>query len=175
MAEPNFNQPIPGHSLTTDIASSPIKNPPQYATIDEAVDFYIQRMSTDEFVDNLATSLEAGVTVSQIANIIQMHGVMEGQHTLDISILILPILMEFIRYLAEIRGIEYKLGIDEYDTDRADDPLIVNAVNRLKRENRSKGMPEIDMEEQEVNEQDQEQEQLPDEDQSIRGLMARGI
>tara|TARA_R110002020_G_scaffold19685_1_gene67712 strand:+ start:388 stop:900 length:513 start_codon:yes stop_codon:yes gene_type:complete len=170
MAEPNFNQPIPGNSLTTDINSSSIKNPPQYATIDEAVDFYIQRMSTDEFSDKLIYALESGVSVSQIANIMQMHGVMEGQHTLDISILILPILMEFIRYIAETRGVEYNLGIEEYDTNRADDALIVNAVNKLKKENRTAGIPEIDMEE-EID----EQEQPPNEDQSIRGLMERGI
>ena len=95
---------------------------------------------------------------------------MEGQHTLDISILILPILMEFIRYIAETRGVEYNLGIEEYDTNRADDALIVNAVNKLKKENRTAGIPEIDMEE-EID----EQEQPPNEDQSIRGLMERGI
>ena len=174
MVEPNFTQPIVGNSLVTDIQSSPLKNPPQFSTIDETIDFYIQRMTTDEFSDKLIYALEAGVSVSQIANLMQLHGVMEGQHTLDVSIMILPILMEFIRYIAETRGVEYDLGIDEYDPSKADDALIVNAVKKLERENRQAGIPELDLGEEEPIEQDQTEE--PEEERTVvRGLMERGI
>jgi hypothetical protein len=58
MAEPIFDAPIPGSSLTREIESLPYKNPPKYNTVEDAIDFYIERMSTEEFSDKLVNSLK---------------------------------------------------------------------------------------------------------------------
>ena len=170
MAEPIFDAPIPGGSLTKEIGSRPYKSPPQYNTVEDAIDFYIERMSTEEFSDKLVNSLELGVSVAQIANVMQIHGVMEGQHTLDVSMLILPVLMEFIRYIAETRNTEYNMGIDDYDPNVADDALIVRAVRKLKAaEDEGEEVESINMNE------PLSEEQAPLQENMAMGLMARGI
>ena len=168
MAEPIFDAPIPGSSLTKEMGGSPYKNPPQYSTVEDAIDFYIGRMATEEFSDKLVTSLELGVSVAQIANIMQIHGVMEGQHTLDVSMLILPVLMEFIRLIADTRGVEYDMGIDDYDPNVADEAFIVRAVRKLEKATR-------------MDEEPAEEAPLPPEESTLldsdmtMGLMARGM
>lgn len=173
MAEPIFDQPIPGSSLTAEMGSRPWKNPPQYDTVEEALDFYIQRMSSDEFSNKLIHTLNLGVSVTQIANLMQMHGVMEGQHTLDVSMLILPVLIEFIRLIADTSGIEYTMGIDEYDPERADDALVVGAMRKLKEASRGEGVipPERMLPREEVLED--EELNTPSEEEMAMGLMAR--
>mgnify|MGYP003649573665 CR=1 FL=1 len=173
MAEPVFDQPIPGSSLTTEMGSRPWKNPPQYNTVEEVIDFYIERMSSDEFSNKLIHTLNLGVPVTQIANLMQTHGVMEGQHTLDISMLILPVLIEFIRLIADTSGIEYNMGIDEYDPERADDALVVGAVRKLKAASRGAGvrLPESMLQREEVLED--EELNVPSEEEMTMGLMAR--
>ena len=64
MAEPILDAPIPGSSLTKEVGNSPWKNPPQYNTLEEAVNFYVDQMSTDEFTEKLITTLEMGVPVT---------------------------------------------------------------------------------------------------------------
>jgi hypothetical protein len=150
------------------MGGSPYKNPPQYSTVEDAIDFYIGRMATEEFSDKLVTSLELGVSVAQIANIMQIHGVMEGQHTLDVSMLILPVLMEFIRLIADTRGVEYDMGIDDYDPNVADEAFIVRAVRKLEKATR-------------MDEEPAEEAPLPPEESTLldsdmtMGLMARGM
>jgi hypothetical protein len=175
MPEPIFDAPIPGSSLTAEIGSRAWKNPPQYDTVEEVLDFYIERMSSDEFSDKLIHALDLGVSVTQIANLMQIHGVMEGQHTLDVSMLILPVLMEFIRLIADTRGIEYNMGVDEHDPERADDALVVGAVRKLKEATKFDGAPIVegmeDLEEEEVIE---EEVIVAPEEEMATGLMSRG-
>ena len=167
MAEPIFDAPIPGSSLTTEVGSRPYKNPPKYSKVEDAIDFYIERMSTEEFTSKLVHSLKLGVSVAQIANIMQIHGVMEGQHTLDVSMLILPVLMEFIRFIADTRGIEYNMGLDEYDPKRADDALIVHSVRKLQAAPSDEVVDEDTLSTEEV--------EPPVEENASMGLMARGM
>ena len=80
MLEPVFDAPIPGSGLTKEVGASPLKNPPQYTTVDEAIEFYVKQMSTDTFSNQVADVLEMGVPITSLVNIIQMHSVMEGRH-----------------------------------------------------------------------------------------------
>ena len=173
MPEPIFDAPIPGSSLTAEIGSRAWKNPPQYDTVEEVLDFYIERMSSDEFSDKLIHALDLGVSVTQIANLMQIHGVMEGQHTLDVSMLILPVLLEFIRLIADTRGVEYDMGIDEYDPERADDALVVGALRKLKDATQHDGrIPQEGMLPREEILEDEELS-TPSEEEMGMGLMAR--
>ena len=161
MTEAIYDAPIPGSSLTKEVGASALKNPPRYTTVDEAIEFYVKQMSTKEFGNKLADTLEMGVPVTSLANIIQMHSVMEGRHTLDVSMMLLPILMEMIAYIAESRNVDYDMGTDE-DKDIPSEEAILASINRSKMK-----APET------------VQEQVPEEvtmeeDPSV-GLMARSI
>ena len=53
-----------------------------------------------------------GTPVGPVAEILVQSGAMEGKHSIDVSILILPVLMELIAYVADEAGIEYDMGMD---------------------------------------------------------------
>lgn len=173
MAEPNFDAPIPGSSLTKEVGSSPMKSPPQYSTLEEAVNFYVDRMSTEEFTNKLVTNLEMGIPVTSIVNVMQMHGVMEGRHTLDVSILLMPILMEMIALIGDSMGIEYDMGLeDEAKIEEAENDILNIAKMKLNK----KQFNQISQEEMELEQPTMEEEVMMEEQQEMpTGLMARGI
>ena len=59
-----------------------------------------------------------GVPVTTLANTIQLSNVMEGKHTVDVGMLITPLLMELIMMLAESAGIEYDSGLNDPERNK---------------------------------------------------------
>jgi hypothetical protein len=105
-----LSAPIPGQSLTTEPKSRPWEQPPKYNTVEEALDFYIPRLSDPELMAPMVDSMEEGTTVVAVADLIQSSGVMQGLHTLDIGLLISPVLVELLITQADVAGIEYTVG-----------------------------------------------------------------
>mgnify|MGYP003664341331 CR=1 FL=1 len=68
--EPTFQAAIPGSSLTAEQGSRAYKKPPQYSTVDDAMDYYVTRLSSDEVADQIVSVLDMGVPVTEVANII---------------------------------------------------------------------------------------------------------
>ena len=79
--------------MTAELGSRPWQNPPQFSTVEDTIDYYIGQITTDGFTKSLIHTLKTGVPMTVIANSMQTVGVMEGKHSLDIGILVLPILM----------------------------------------------------------------------------------
>ena len=94
----SFNAPIPGQSLTAELGARPWQHPPQYATVEEAMDFYAPRILEPQFRDNIVDVMELGIPLTTIANSLQSGGVMQGKHTIDVGILILPLPLLSLRY-----------------------------------------------------------------------------
>jgi len=101
MAEPQFDAPIAGMGMTHELGARPWQRPPLYTTVEEALDYYIPRMADDEFSDQLVDVMDMGVPLTTLANTIQMSGVMDGKHSADVGILIMPVLIEMMAYIAE--------------------------------------------------------------------------
>jgi len=90
---------------------------------------------------------------------------MEGKHSIDVSILILPVLMELIAYVADEAGIEYNMGMD-IDQDVISESTIALAASKMKSK-----MPQ---EETVVEEEPMvEPEAMPEESPQPSGLMSR--
>ena len=51
--QPLLDGPIAGQSLTSELGGRPWQNAPQCNTVDEAIEYYLDRMSTEEFTDQL--------------------------------------------------------------------------------------------------------------------------
>jgi hypothetical protein len=120
--EPSFDRPIPGQSLTAELGARPWQNPPQYTTVDEVVDYYMERMSSEDFMVQLVDVLEMGVPVTTLANTIQMSSVMNGVHTLDTGMLALPLIMEMLMLLGDSAGIKYNNGLDNPNEIKTSNP-----------------------------------------------------
>lgn len=106
--DPKFlTSPIPGASLTGEPGNYPWENPPQFAKIEEVIDFYTERMTDDDVEAAIITALDTGISVEAMAEQIVSSGVMNGVHTYDVSVLVNPVIREMIMYVADINGISY--------------------------------------------------------------------
>lgn len=132
--EPMIDGPIAGQSLTAELGNRPWQQPPQYTTVEEALQYYIPRLTNPEMLDDLLNVMETGIPLTTLANTIQSSGVMEGKHSLDVGILIMPVLMETMAYLAEEAGIEYEAGTNKrIGSDKPSDAAVARALAMVKK------------------------------------------
>ena len=54
--------------------------------------------------------MEMGVPLTVLANTIQLASVMEGMHTVDVGILMIPIIVELMITIGDSAGVKYKTG-----------------------------------------------------------------
>ena len=127
--EPNLDYPIPGMGMTAELGSRLWEQPPQLDTVDEATDFYMERMKQEDVQKGLIKVIDMGVPLTTIANAIQLANVMKGRHNIDIGVLMLPILVETMRYIAEEANIEYVTGMEEIK--EKDDALALKVASKM--------------------------------------------
>ena len=166
MDKPNmFDAPIGGQGMVAEMGSRPWQQPPQYETVDEALDFYSSKLLSPEFQDQLLDVMELGTPVSVVSNSLQLGGVMQGLHTLDVGILVQPLLMEMIALIGDQNNVKFNMGTEkpEQDPDKFPDSKIAIAVKRATDKIKNKSS---DDEQQEVQEVQDVQEEP-------KGLMAR--
>jgi len=156
--------PIAGMSMTHELGARPWQTPPQQATVQEAIAHYIERMQDDSITEQIVNILQSDIPVTTLANTIQLAGVMEGRHSIDVGVLILPVIMELIAYVADEAGIEYDMGTSKsIDQDIIPESKMELALSKIK--NKSTAVKE---EEPMV-----EPEAVPEENPQPSGLMAR--
>ena len=97
-----FDAPIPGQFLTAELAR-PWQQPAQYTTVEEALDYYLPRLQSEEVSSQLLDVLEMGIPVTTVANTMQLGSVMEGKHSIDVGMLILPVLVELIMLIGDMQ------------------------------------------------------------------------
>jgi|TARA_R100001129_G_scaffold109240_1_gene74997 hypothetical protein len=109
--EPQIDAPIPGMSMTAPMGGRPWLKPPQFATVEESLEFYFAKFADKEFVPELLTIIELGVPLTTIANSFQLASVMEGKHSVDVGILVIPVIVEMMMAIAEANDVEYVSGM----------------------------------------------------------------
>jgi len=158
--QPSFDAPIPGQSLTMELGARPWQNASRFTTVDDTIDYYMERMSSEEFMVQLAEVLESGVPVTSIANSIQLSSVMEGVHTVDVGMLVLPMIMEMLMMIGDSAGVKYDKGLENPNKPILRDSTIAKAVAEY----------EAKIEDKDVVEETEDKEV---EDEEPTGLMAR--
>ena len=130
---PLMDGPIPGQSLTTEIGSRPWQQPAKFSTVEETLEHYATKITDPKINDSLLDALEMGTPVASIAEIVVQSGAMEGIHTIDVSILVLPVIMELIAYVADEAEIDYSMdGSEKINQDIISPSQIALAVQKLK-------------------------------------------
>ena len=131
--KPPLDAPIPGQSLTAELGNRPWQNPPQFTTVQQAVEFYIPRLVDPNFVEELISIIELGIPLKTIANSMMLGATLQGRHTIDIGVLIMPVLIEMMAYLAESANVEYELGTEEdEESNRPSPTILASALNKIK-------------------------------------------
>lgn len=160
----SFDAPIPGQSLTAELGGRPWQQKTKYTTVDETIDYYMERMSSEEFMVQVADILESGVPVTTLANTIQMAGVMDGIHTIDVGMLVLPMIMEMMMMIGDSAGIEYDKGLEDPKKGEIRDSLFAKLINKYEKKVKT---ADLESTSEEVVEDTEEEVEKPS------GLMAR--
>ena len=172
LEEQSFDRPIPGQSMTTELGGRPWEQPSEFSNVDDAASYYIQLIANDDFSKNLIHAIKMNVPLSVIANSIQLAGVMEGKHSVDVGILMIPIIMETMMLIADSAGVEYNTGLAKGDAIDQD-IMATNAINELVNKAQGENSSEFDSTEQDILEE-QEEEKIKSEEVSS-GLMSRRV
>lgn len=169
MANPeNFlDAPVAGMSLTAEPKSRPWRRPSQVSTVDDAVALYAPIFSDKTTSRMLLGQIQTGIPLTSIADILITGNTMEGKHTLDVGLLVAPVLVETMITMAEMAEIDYVVGNERTDDEPGTKQDIINQVMKSLKE--EEGTAEEAMpEEQEVA---SAEEPMVEEEQP-RGLMA---
>jgi hypothetical protein len=105
MALTPFDRPIPGQSLTTEPGSVPWERPSVHSDPLDALEMYMEQLSDETVVDDVMDMVDIGIPIRVVAGVMLSKGVMEGMHTIDTKVLLLPILTAQIKSLADVIGL----------------------------------------------------------------------
>lgn len=103
-----FNGPIPGESLTKPPGNAPWENPPKYAKVEEALTFYMDKLEDPKMLEELMFILSNDMPLELMVDNMLMYNEMRGIHTGDVSLLIGPVIHEYIKLMADAGGVKYR-------------------------------------------------------------------
>ena len=187
--------PIPGQSLTDEPNNFAWERPPEISDPDEAVVFHLDRLSEKPIVDSVLHLMQMGFPVDVLTRSILTGAVGSGMHSIDVSMLIAPVIEEQLVYMGNTAGVKFKetFANDETDDEVQEQKLKDIVMARLEEElgkgdedfirdtTEALGSPEESslevMQESATPEQEEDQQELMDTEPSDggKGLMSRGI
>ena len=112
-----FNRAIPGQSLTTPPKSAPYERPPQISDPLEAIDYHLEQLDDPKAVEELMFFLELGIDLSTLVEGVARKAVLDGIHSIDISLSIAPVIHEYIKGYADAMDIDYDEGFEDKEEE----------------------------------------------------------
>jgi len=130
MQEQEFAAPIAGQSLTDEPKGFAWERPPAKDTVAEALEYYLPKLAEDETLDDIHVALDSNFPLDVLVESIYVSGVMEGIHTLDVGLLVAPVIHEFILASAKSNGISVREEAVSNKQRKAlkDNERMVNAI-----------------------------------------------
>lgn len=119
MAVLEYSKPIPGGSLTSHKPGErQWERPPEIASVEEALKYYMERLSDEDIIDDFMVAIESGIAIVPMVEALYLSNVMRGIHSLDVGILIAPALTEYFAAVARSYEIDYKMSNKDYKKER---------------------------------------------------------
>ena len=110
-----FNGPIPGESLTTEPGNYAWEQPPLHADPMDALEWHMEQLTDENVTDNVLDMMDLGVPVSVVADTMLSSAIMNGIHTVDVKMLLKPVLHMQLKALADVANIDYKETMADYN------------------------------------------------------------
>ena len=180
-----FDGPIPGQSLTAEPGNAPWEKPSKFSDPMDVLEMYMEKLGNEEIVDDVIDMLDVGIPIETVAGTMLGMGVMNGMHTVDVKMLLLPLVSAHIKSLADVVGVEYKMSMADYDDKDAKakqkrqaklEAKLAMKTGKIVPQKADEG-EKLMMETQEQLEAPQQEEQVMEEapaEEMPVGLMARG-
>jgi len=136
-----FQAPVPGQSLTDEPRNAPWENPPDLNTVEEAAEYYIKRLSKEKALDDMSLVFQLGGDLDTVTETVVTMGTMKGVHSVDVQMLVKPVVAEYIRLAMSTYGVDVQdtmFNKDEMDQKLEEgrmDAILRDAIERSIKEN----------------------------------------
>lgn len=169
-----FDQPIPGQSLTGEPKNNPWEQPAMMSNVEDVTMFYIGNMANQEVIDDIAAVCQAGLSLKPIVNTIVSSGTMNGLHSVDVGMLVKPIIHAFLKQAITSVGVEVSDDGRDYQKEAEAKELqrFQAIVGAYLKDNPDDGTDPGKRMLSELVEEQPEEEETPEE--KPKGLMAKG-
>ena len=122
----SFERRIPGQSLTNDPENpKAFEKPPQYTNRTEVLENYFEMLTEEETYLSIMDSLEEGVTVMEIVQVLIFQGFQDGLFNPDMMLMVAEPLAYMIAALAERADVDFVIMDDEDEEEEDDEDLPV--------------------------------------------------
>tara|TARA_R110000823_G_C15867091_1_gene493787 strand:- start:646 stop:1260 length:615 start_codon:yes stop_codon:yes gene_type:complete len=112
----SLNLAIPGQSLTDEPKNFAWERPPEITDPDKAIAYHIDYLSNPEVVESTLFILASGLPVKNFVDVLLTNAVGNGIHSIDISMIIKPVLEEAVVLTAIEADIKF---LEEFDNSKA--------------------------------------------------------
>lgn len=112
----SLNLAIPGQSLTDEPKNFAWERPPEITNPDKAIAYHIDYLSNPEVVESTLFILASGLPVKNFVDVLLTNAVGNGIHSIDISMIIKPVLEEAVVLTAVEADIKF---LEEFDNSKA--------------------------------------------------------
>jgi len=168
----DFTAPIPGQSLVREPGNAPYEQPPEIVNAEQALMGHINYFNDADVMEKVIAAIDFGFDVETLVEGYLRSVVLEGVHTIDVSLAVKKPLMEFIAKILDAVGVPYSMV--EQDLSEEVDASLKEIDRELQDLKKNESAIEVFIDE--VGELDMEEEpteEAPKEEAPV-GLMARG-
>ena len=99
-----FEYPIPGQGLTNEPGRGSWEQPPELVDLDAVSDWFWNRLTDAKIFKNTMRILDAGVPIDMVATNLVAQAAMNGKFSIDMALLVTPIVVVQMRTLANMAG-----------------------------------------------------------------------
>jgi len=170
MTEAALMAAVPGQSLTDYPKNYPWERPPEITDPNDAIKFHIDRIADEDVIDNVLDLLEFGIPAKTLSESMMTAAVGSGIHSIDVSLIVEPIVRDFMMKAADMAGVNYKETFKPDEMTMAERASLFNdAVASTPKGERDKGFELVKEAAESMKEEPVEE---PTEEEP-KGLMAR--
>jgi hypothetical protein len=127
----SFERRIPGQSLTNDPENpKAFEKPPQYTDRTEVLENYFEMLTEEETYLSIMDSLEEGVTVMEIVQVLIFQGFQDGLFNPDMMLMVAEPLAYMIAALAERADVDFVIMNDDDDEDEDEEDEDLPIMNQ---------------------------------------------
>lgn len=130
--EPKFSDvaaPVPpGISWTAPAKGRPWLNPPKSVKVEEIAQQYITALGDSNAANDILDALDTKAPIAVIAEALMMGGVSKGYHTLDAGVMVMPVIIEVLKTIAELNDINYVVFPEDLEQGTTVHPRVLRQV-----------------------------------------------
>lgn len=141
-----FQAPIPGESLTRPPKQFPWERPPEMNDPEEVMQFYIDKLTDSDRMSAIMDTLEVGMTIRDVTEGIVRVGVSEGMHSIDVGILVSPVIHQYIKSVAKALKIDFDEGFVDKKQQAEDQKKVMYLKAKLAAQQQKELVQEIQQE-----------------------------